>query len=245
MQENFTRTLAACRGEYVALLDGDDFWLPNKLQYQVDYLTAHPECSMCFHNVKMIYEDQPAHLRHSRREKEYRTLNDIIMTNFVATCAAMIRRETAVNLPAWYGKMRFEDWPLYILCAEKGLIGYLDEVLAVYRIHSRGAWSGRSAKNQLEEIVLFYEDLNRVLGFKYQKTIKRALSRHYFSFSLASAQDGNSSRVYALKSLQTNPFNVKAAVLLCSPSLFLRARRVYYYFFDHGAPKSPQLQDGK
>jgi glycosyltransferase involved in cell wall biosynthesis len=50
-----TRCINAARAEYVALLDGDDYWtIPDKLQKQADFLDRHPECSMCFHNAQVI-----------------------------------------------------------------------------------------------------------------------------------------------------------------------------------------------
>lgn len=51
---NFPRA----QGKYVALCEGDDRWISaNKLQKQVDYLESHPDCSACYHSVRMINED--------------------------------------------------------------------------------------------------------------------------------------------------------------------------------------------
>src|SRR4051794_11773039 len=55
MMQNFVAVLAAARGDYVALLEGDDYWTaPDKLARQVAYLDAHPECAICFHDALML-----------------------------------------------------------------------------------------------------------------------------------------------------------------------------------------------
>jgi glycosyltransferase involved in cell wall biosynthesis len=52
---NVARLLEACRGEYVALLDGDDYWTdPRKLARQADYLDRHPTCAISYHQVREL-----------------------------------------------------------------------------------------------------------------------------------------------------------------------------------------------
>ena len=46
---NYRRTFEACRGKYVAYLDGDDWWCdPRKLQMQADLMESDPGCGMCY-----------------------------------------------------------------------------------------------------------------------------------------------------------------------------------------------------
>ena len=46
------------RGKYVAINEGDDYWCDDlKLQKQFDFMEAHPEFSVCFHPVKVHFDN--------------------------------------------------------------------------------------------------------------------------------------------------------------------------------------------
>ncbi len=56
--ENERRAIAAARGKFIALCEGDDYWTdPLKLQKQVDFMESHLEYSVTFHRYKIYYED--------------------------------------------------------------------------------------------------------------------------------------------------------------------------------------------
>src|SRR5215469_3616076 len=60
MQWNHARTVGACRGEYVAVLDSDDYWTcKEKLALQVQFMDEHPEYAISFHTTSMAFEEEP------------------------------------------------------------------------------------------------------------------------------------------------------------------------------------------
>ena len=55
---NFLYNLYSARGNYIALCEGDDYWTdPLKLQKQVDFLEKNEDCSLCFHNAEVVFEN--------------------------------------------------------------------------------------------------------------------------------------------------------------------------------------------
>ncbi len=62
--ENFLLALEMCQGEYIATLDGDDYWTDaGKLQRQADFLDARPYYPMCFHNCKIEFWEEGREVR--------------------------------------------------------------------------------------------------------------------------------------------------------------------------------------
>ncbi|HEX7980800.1 MAG TPA: glycosyltransferase [Gemmatimonadaceae bacterium] len=191
MNRNFMETLQQARGQFIALLDSDDYWTsPDKLQRQMDFLRSHPECSICFHNTLVVYEqgDPPTHPFHtehperliSRRIPEpISTLADLARGNFMQTCSVMFRAGLYGALPDWYLEMPTFDWPLHVLNAEHGTIGYIDEVLGAYRVHSAGFWSTHMAHYRrladVEAMIHGYRLIDRHTGGRYRKTIRGEL----------------------------------------------------------------------
>lgn len=206
------RVLDLCTAKYVALLDGDDRWTsPEKLQKQVDYLEAHPECSLCFHNVLVFDEDGgrepwnycPPH------QKEVSTLEDLLAEDFIHTCSTMFRRERLGRLPTWFHAVSNGDWILHILSAEQGTIGYLDEVMAAYRVHGGGLWSSQKEAQHIREMIKTLEYVDEHLGFKYRKQIKAIKSERYYRLSEVHRKEGDwaAARSAALRGFLEAPWN--------------------------------------
>jgi glycosyltransferase involved in cell wall biosynthesis len=175
----FAEECQAAPSPYVAILDGDDYWTsPKKLQKQVEFLEAQPECVLCFHNALRIYEDRSrAPLPNNfAGQKQISVLEDIWQGNFIAGCTPMFRKDVLGDFPVWFHSLHYGDWPLYILCAQRGKIGYIDEILGAYRIHSDGLWSRRDSIQRLEGLIAFYESMNANLDFRFNDIVQPLVS---------------------------------------------------------------------
>lgn len=156
--ENFMRTFHACRGEYIATLDGDDYWSsPQKLQMQVEFLDGHPECVGCFHAVKRVWEGTGKwEIYYPKGRKKAYGFADYADGVIASHCSTMFRRGVLGKLPGWY-QNHSGDRQLQVLHAEHGPMGYIDEVLAVYRIHSGGVWTSRYGADEEKRLRLAIE----------------------------------------------------------------------------------------
>lgn len=185
---NLAQTLRACRGQYIALLEGDDYWSsPWKLQKQVDYLDTHAECAICFHNATMICDagNQAPVGYCSPDQKELSTLEDLLRGNFIPTCSTMFRRGLFKDFPEWYFTLKMGDWSLHIFNAQHGTIGYINEIMGVHRIHGGGSWSSKTMPQRLCEAIRFYDYINAYLGCEYDDLIKMQVAKYYLRLAWA------------------------------------------------------------
>ena len=170
MMPNFIWTLEQCKGKYIAMCEGDDYWTdPNKLQKQVDFLEGNEEYVLCFHNV-LIQDDKEIMKKDAISDHLGNTMSmiDLAKGNFIHTPSVVFRNN--FELPNWYYSLPLGDWPLYLIIIKNKKIKKLDDVMCVYREHPNGIWS-QTTKNQkylviIKTIRILLENLNADLIVK-------------------------------------------------------------------------------
>lgn len=182
---NTIETLKLATGDYIAPMDGDDYWTsPHKLQIQVDFMEAHPSFSACFHNALITYEDgTPSHELNTPDQKTIITVEDLVGEDeiwFMATSAVMFKNGL-MYYPEWFLQSTSGDIPRYVILAKQGPIGYVSGVMSVYR-KNRGGASFRDHYRDarfLYNRIKMYEGINKELGQQYDDLLKRNIARYY------------------------------------------------------------------
>ncbi len=183
-RNNVLFLLKACRGEYVALCEGDDYWTdPHKLQKQVEYLEAHPDYAICHHNVRVTYEDgSPEHLFNSPSQKTTSTVEDLLRDHwFMATGSLLYRNYFLTHdFADWHAHAAAGDWALVIQLAARGSIGYLPDVMGVYRKHRGGLSHVHASTNAwfVNNRREMFENINAWLAFGHSSIVEQTLKKY-------------------------------------------------------------------
>jgi glycosyltransferase involved in cell wall biosynthesis len=156
MARNYKAVWRACRGKYVAWLEGDDYWrTPQKLQKQVALMEANPHYSMCGTKTQFVTtscdgaEKDAGVLEPAVLKPEY-DLPDFLTSYPMHTSSILLKREL-VQFPNWLEDLvMLRDICVFALYAEKGPVGYLSEVVSCWRIHAGGIWTSKSPLDQLK-----------------------------------------------------------------------------------------------
>jgi glycosyltransferase involved in cell wall biosynthesis len=182
----FIAALAQCRGEYVAWLDGDDYWTDDaKLQTMVRYLDERPQLNGAFHPVAVHgsgSDGAPTFVSPPEVKLVYR-FDDLLWSNVVPSSAIVYRRSTLPSLEP-YADVLCLDWVLHLLQARSGGIGYVDRVMGVYRVHDAGVWSSLPAVRRMEELTGFMDRAPEL--FQYDsRPYRRRMARQWAELALA------------------------------------------------------------
>jgi glycosyltransferase involved in cell wall biosynthesis len=163
---NYQRGFGACSGEYVAVLEGDDYWVnPLKLRRQCDFLDAHWECDLCSVNYFVYEEDRAQFTVRVPIGNGYRFIGtrDLIADNLVGNFSTCLYRKSALDaLPKNLFDIKSYDWIVNICVARRSLIGLLEEPMSVYRLHSAGVWAHVAPIEKLKiqlDLIPVYDEL--------------------------------------------------------------------------------------
>ena len=138
--QNFLGVLSEARGKYIALCEGDDYWTdPEKLQKQADFLDKNLSYALCFHPVKVVFDnnEEKESVYPDANDRPKFTVKELLQHNFIQTNSVMYRRQKYEDMPA---DIMPGDIYLHLYHAQFGKIGFIDRVMSVYRRHPGGIW---------------------------------------------------------------------------------------------------------
>ena len=217
--KNYQRAFAATSADYVAVLEGDDYWASTKkLLKQVDFLEEHKECAACGCNyyVKTASKNSIRLRLDSTHGYLIATPQILIGDNLIGNFSTCVYRKAALqSLPKKLFGATSYDWITNICIAMFGPIGILCEPLSVYRIHDEGTWNALDASKKLGRQLELLPTYNEITGGVFHEEFEGLRQR--LLVELASVENSEPRLLF-----------LKLTVAGLMPPVFLRPLQLLY-----------------
>ncbi len=238
---NFLLGLQMCRGEYIATLDGDDYWIDSsKLQRQTDFLDSRSDYSMCFHNCRVEYEDGQSWDTVRFLSGERVTTEDLLKNSMGQMSTIVIRQDVAAKLRESVRLLNdwlLSDWFIGIVASQLGFVGYIDRVMSVFRQHHGSGFTSLGRATQWAEFVYGFEAVEEMLGKRYRDLVRQAICVRSYTAAVEYERDRDfvNARRFLSRALKGDPAWLEpycAGYGLTGEDLFrVSARRLQLYRF--------------
>jgi len=155
---NFLYALHQCRGEYIAVCEGDDYWLSaDKLRKQVGQLDANQDCAGSLHDAVVVNCDETV-IRagyHTPTRSRFDLAGCMCeLRGHFPTCSMMFRAAVLADpLPQWFVRHPCDILLLYLV-GRSGDVLFRTDRWAAYRVHEEGVWQGATSRAQRRELLL-------------------------------------------------------------------------------------------
>ena len=137
---NYARNLGIkeAKGKYVAFLDDDDCWLPEKIEKQVELLNKR-QCSLvfCGRKIEYVKEGTEIFYREDLPDSKYKgdLCTEILMSICTTTSAIFVKRDMLFEVGLFDENLKFwQEYELTIRLAQKTYFDFVNEPLVVYRV---------------------------------------------------------------------------------------------------------------
>ncbi|MGH7843962.1 MAG: glycosyltransferase family 2 protein [Candidatus Binatia bacterium] len=200
-------------GEYIALLDDDDEWLPHKLEKQVQRLDDSPAkiglvytgfCKVAGPDKRVIAQVLP--------EKRGSLFEDMCFRNWIGTCSTVLLRRSCFEKIGWFDETLPSgvDYDMWLRLAKQFDIDCIREPLVLYTVHPH------SISTNYETRIRGAEAQFRKYGSFFAKN-RKGYSRRYLSLGVHYCYQGDltKGREAFRKGIQLNPLEVRHYFNFC------------------------------
>ncbi|MDD2494720.1 MAG: glycosyltransferase, partial [Tissierellia bacterium] len=150
---SFTYNFPRVKGKYIALCEGDDYWIdPLKLQKQVNFLEENEDYGLVGTSNKIYIEKKDIYIIHKLKEAEY-SFEDFVIANRITTLTSCFRtdllkeylKEIKPQQKGWYSG----DYPMWMYMSKKKKVKIFPDITAVYRKREESASNTNDIQKKL------------------------------------------------------------------------------------------------
>ena len=127
------------KGEFIAFLDCDDIWLPQKLEKQVALLEKDSEVALVFSDMMVFDGSKDIYQYLGKHKPPLRNIFRELLVNYFIGIVSVVIRKSAVKDIGWFDERfeNIEDMDLFLRIAYLFKLDYVDEPLVKWRLHEK------------------------------------------------------------------------------------------------------------
>lgn len=179
--KNAINVLEQCTGKYIALCEGDDYWIdPLKLQKQVDFLEQNQEYVLSFHNVIAVNVIEDKRTRREIELEVFKKEPEEIPVGHPTHTSSMLFRNVIKSFPSDIDKIISGDSFLQFILSRYGKNTFQKNIYPnVRRRHPQSIWSYKSEQYKLEQGIYLFEKLLEIaINQKETKYLNKILIKN-------------------------------------------------------------------
>ena len=237
MMPNFVWALEQASGKYIALCEGDDYWINSlKIQKQVDFLEKNEDVTLCFHAADH-YSQTTGKLSRSIELETREYSGEEFLRNWIIPTASVLFRQKFLDHQIFNRLLnpnyKSGDTVLFLSMAEKGKIFCANEVLSIYRVHDtsmiQSSYKNRGTRNT--GFINHHKQMSKDLDGRYKKINNKIIAEQYYNFILG--EKNLFRKTEFLMKFNYYTFKVSKSIFFSKDHIKTTLYHLVYFFQDH------------